>query len=222
MDAVIKVGGSLAEKPAALKALCSKLSETAKKHSVIVVPGGGKFADAVRELDERYALPADAAHKMAILGMDQYGLLLAQIIPDSCATYSLFAAKQFARRKAVPVLLPSRLMFAGNPLEASWDVTSDSIAAYIAGCLKAEKVLLVTDVDGVFESDPKRHSAAKLIPELSASELLAFKQRTSVDKFLPKLLLKTRLECYVVNGVHPERVDAVLAGQATVCTLIKA
>ena len=222
MDAVIKVGGSLAENPAVLKTLCTRLSEIAKKHSIVVVPGGGKFADAVREFDQRYALSADAAHRMAILGMDQFGLLLAQIVPNSCATYSLSDAKQLSERKAVPIFLPSRLMFEENPLEASWDVTSDSIATYVASKLKADKVILVTDVDGIFTSDPKKHPDAKLIPKLSVSELLAFSQRTSVDKFLPKLLLKTRLDCYVVNGAYPERIAAILAGQRTVCTLIKA
>ena len=222
MDAVIKVGGSLAENPVTLKKLCNKLSEIAEKHSVTVVPGGGKFADAVREIDQRYALSADAAHRMAILGMDQFGLLLTQLIPNSCATYSLNAAKQFSKRKVVPILLPSRMMFKENPLEASWDVTSDSIAAYVASRLKADKVILVTDVDGIFKSDPKKHSDTKLLSMLSAGELLAFAQRTSVDKFLPKLLLKARLDCYVVNGAYPERVGTVLAGQNTVCTRIKA
>ena len=222
MDAVIKVGGSLAGNPATLKALCIRLSEIAKKHSIIVVPGGGKFADAVREFDQRYALSADAAHKMAILGMDQFGLLLSQVIPNSCTTYSFSDAKQLSEGKALPIFLPSRLMFQENPLEASWDVTSDSIAAYVASQLHADKVILVTDVDGVFKSDPKKHSDTKLIPRLSASELLALAQRTSVDKFLPKLILKTHLDCYVVNGAYPERIGAILARQRTVCTLIKA
>jgi hypothetical protein len=159
---------------------------------------------------------------MAILGMDQFGLLLAQIIPNSCATYSLNDVKQLSESGVAPIFLPSRLMFQENPLEASWDVTSDSIAAYVASRLKADKVILITDVDGVFESDPKKHSDAKLISKLSASELLAFAQRTSVDKFLPKLLLKVHLDCYIVNGAYPERIDAILAGQRTVCTLVKA
>ena len=222
MDAVIKVGGSLAENPATLKKLCNKISGIAEEYSVTVVPGGGKFADAVREIDQQYTLSADAAHRMAILGMDQYGLLLAQLIPNSCAAYSLNAAKQLSKRKAAPILLPSRMMLKENPLEASWDVTSDSIAAYVASRLKVNKLILVTDVDGIFESDPKKHSAAELISQLSTRELLAFAQRTSVDQFLPKLLLKTRLNCYVVNGAYPERIAAILAGQSTVCTLIKA
>ena len=222
MDAVIKVGGSLAEKPAALKAFCNRLSEIAKEHSVVIVPGGGKFADVVRECDQQYSLSADAAHKMAILGMDQFGLLLSQVIPNSCTTYSLSTAKRLSDGKAAPIFLPSQLMFRENPLEASWDVTSDSIAAYVATQLNADKAILVKDVDGVFESDPEKRSDAKLIPLLSARELLAFAQRTSVDKFLPKLLLKTRLDCYVVNGAFPERIAAILSGQRAVCTRIKA
>jgi aspartokinase-like uncharacterized kinase len=47
MDAVIKIGGSLAEDPAALRALCNRLGEIAKKYRIVVVPGGGKFADVV-------------------------------------------------------------------------------------------------------------------------------------------------------------------------------
>jgi aspartokinase-like uncharacterized kinase len=222
MDAAIKVGGSLAENSATLKKLCNKLSEIAEKHGITVVPGGGKFADAVRAIDKKYSLSAGAAHRMAILGMDQFGLLLSQIIPNSCTTYSLDAAKRLSKRKAVPIFLPSRLMFKKNPLEESWDVTSDSIAAYVASQLEADKVILVTDVDGVFKSDPKKHSDTKLVSRLSARELLGFAQRTSVDKFLPNLLLKTRLDCYVVNGAYPERVAAILSGQNTVCTLITA
>jgi len=221
MEAVIKIGGSLAEDPAALSALCNKLGEIAKKYRIVVVPGGGKFADVVREFDQRFVLSPDISHRMALLGMDQFGLLLSQIIPNSCAVYLLNDAKQLSEIKVVPIFLPSRLMFQDDPLEHSWDVTSDSIAAYVASRLNADKVILVTDVDGIFTSDPKKYSDAKLINELSASELLKLIQRTSVDQFLPKLLLKTQMDCYIVNGKYPERIEAILAGQHAVCTLVK-
>jgi aspartokinase-like uncharacterized kinase len=221
MDALIKIGGSLAEDPADLSALCNKLGKIAKKHRIVVVPGGGKFADVAREFDQQFALSSDISHRMAILGMDQFGLLLSQIIPNSCTTYLLNDAKQLSEIRTVPIFLPSRLMFQEDPLEHSWDVTSDSIAAYVASRLNADKVILVTDVDGIFTSDPKMHSDAKLINELSASELLKLIQRTSVDRFLPKLLLKTQMDCYVVNGAYPERIEAILAGQHAVYTLVK-
>jgi len=222
MDAVIKIGGSLAEDPKRLRTLCTELSEFAKKYAIIVVPGGGKFADVVRDLDKCFTLAGEIAHRMAVLGMDQFGLLLCQIIPNSCATYLLSDVKQFSEIGVVPIFLPSRLMFKEEPLENSWDVTSDSIAAYVASRLHVAKVLLVTDVDGIFTKDPRKHADATLIERLSAEELLKFNQRTSVDCHLPKLLLESQIDCYVVNGKHPERIEAVLAGQQATCTLIAA
>ena len=53
---MIKVGGSLLEAPQSLEALGLELSGLAKKHRFIVVPGGGKFADTVREQDARVRL----------------------------------------------------------------------------------------------------------------------------------------------------------------------
>jgi len=222
MDAVIKIGGSLAEDAERLRVLCTKLGEFAKKFAIVVVPGGGRFADVVRDFDKRFTLAGAISHRMAILGMDQFGLLLSQIIPNSCATYLLSDAKQLSEIRVVPIFLPSRLMFKEDPLENSWDVTSDSIAAYVAGRLHVAQVLLVTDVDGIFTKDPKKHADAALIERLSAEELLKLNKRTSVDRFLPKLLLESSIDCYVVNGKHPERIEAVLAGQQATCTLIAA
>ena len=89
MEAVLKVGGSLAETPESLTRLCQELSVLAKAHKIVVVPGGGKFADTVREFDKTYGLSDVAAHKMAIYAMDQYGLFLSDKIPNSIVTYAL-------------------------------------------------------------------------------------------------------------------------------------
>jgi 5-(aminomethyl)-3-furanmethanol phosphate kinase len=222
MDAtVVKVGGSLALYPEKLRALCAKLSEISAKHKLIVVPGGGEFADLVRDLDKQFNLSNEASHRMAILGMDQYGFLLSDLMPCSCVVNQLENVQKVLDSGKLPVFLPSNLLLSEDPLQNSWDVTSDSITVYIAGQLHISKVLLVTDVDGVYTCDPKKHSDAKLIKRLSAKELLMMNKRTSVDKFLPKLLLQLQIECFVVNGLYPERVEAVLVGRDTVCTLIK-
>ena len=222
MDAVVKVGGSLAEMPEQLIALCAKLSALARNYGLVMVPGGGRFADVVRDSDERFNLSSGVSHRMAILGMDQFGMLLAQITPNSCATYSLEDARQLAETVAVPIFLPSRLLFREDPLKNSWDVTSDSIAAYVAGKLQAAKLVLVTDVDGVFTEDPKTNKDAVLMEQVSPEELLKLNKRTSVDRFLAGLLAESPVDCYVVNGNYPERVEAVLAGQQATCTLISA
>jgi 5-(aminomethyl)-3-furanmethanol phosphate kinase len=222
VDAVIKVGGSLAETPEVLRSLCVELYQIAKEYAFVVVPGGGRFADAVREFDKKYTLPSVVSHRMAILAMDQYGLLLSHLIPESCCFNGFKEVKSIKEDKKVPVFLPSKLMFHDDSLEASWDVTSDSIAAYIAHRLDAERVILVTDVNGVFTKDPKKFGDAKLMSEVSVKELLSYTKRTSVDKFLPKYLSKNPIDCYVVNGKHPERIKAVLSGRKTICTQIVA
>lgn len=217
MEAVLKVGGSLAEDSTCLKKLCQKLSELAEAHRIVVVPGGGKFADTVRKVDMIFGLSDTVAHKMAILAMDQYGLFLSDITPNSCVSGVLDEIEDSAKDK-LPIFLPSQIMFSRDPLEHSWDVTSDSIASYVASELHAEKLVLVTDVDGIFSEDPKKNADVTCIEELSVEELCGWNRRTSVDKSLPKLLRLTKIDCYVVNGRYPERIEQILENKKTVCT----
>lgn len=217
MEAVLKVGGSLVEDPNSLARLCLKLSVLAKAHRILIVPGGSEFAETVRKTDKTYNLSNMVAHKMAILAMDQYGLFLSDITPDSYVSCSLEEISNSVKRN-LPIFLPSQLMFRQDPLEHSWDVTSDTIAAYIADLLHSEKLILVTNVDGIFSEDPKKTLGAKLVKELSSKELQDWNKRTSVDKNLPKIILQTKLDCYVVNGRYPERITAILENKQIVCT----
>jgi 5-(aminomethyl)-3-furanmethanol phosphate kinase len=214
---VVKIGGSLASYPAKLRVLCKQLSKSSKKYRLIVVPGGGEFADVVRLLDKRFSLSEIAAHKMAILGMDQYSVMLADLISNGENIVELDQTESSWRLGQLPILLPSNLMFRDNPLENSWNVTSDSIAMYTANKLHATKLVLVTDVDGIYTKDPKKDVNAKFLARISAKELLTLENRTSVDKTLPTLL-SASVACFVVNGLFAERVEAVLDGQLTVCT----
>jgi len=217
---VVKIGGSLALHPQKLRSLCAKLSETSKKHRLIVVPGGGEFADTVRNLDKRFSLSPAVAHRMAILGMDQYGLMLSNLIPNSRLATTLNDLQKTMDSGRLTVFLPSASLVAEDALKNSWDVTSDSITVFIALKLHSARVILATDVDGVFTRDPKKFPEAKLLRKLSAAELLRMGDRTSVDKFLPQLLLQSPMECYVVSGFYPGRVEAILNLKETICTQI--
>ncbi len=217
---VVKVGGSLALYPEKLTVLCTKLTELSQKHKLIIVPGGGEFADIVRILDKRFSLSCGVSHKMAILGMDQYGLLLSDMIPNSVEVRGLEEIKYSFEIGKIPIFLPSNLLLKDVQLENSWNVTSDAIALYIAKKLETSKVLLITDVDGIYTDDPKTQSDARFIERLSPNELLGMNKRTSVDETLPKLLLKSQVTCVVVNGLFPERIKAILDDEPTVCTVI--
>src|SRR3954464_491515 len=80
---IIKIGGGLTWVPGALDRVCRTVGNLSRQWPLVVVPGGGPFADGIREFDRRMGLSADAAHWMAILAMDQYAHVLASRIPDA-------------------------------------------------------------------------------------------------------------------------------------------
>jgi len=217
---IVKIGGSLALNPQKLRNLCCTLYDISKTRKIIIVPGGGEFADAVRALDKRFALSTYVSHQMAILAMDQYGYVLSDLIPNSCIIDNFGKIKTTFDSEKIPIFLPSKYFAKNNPLPNSWEITSDSIAIYFAVQLATSRVILLTDVDGIFTKDPKKSADAKLIPTLSIEEIDSFEERTSVDKYLPKLLAQLKIKCYVVNGQYPQRLQEILNRKKTVCTLI--
>lgn len=148
---VIKVGGSLAAQPAVLRDAGTVLARLANRVPLVIIPGGGPFADTVRQLDQRFTLPASAAHWMAILGMDQYAHLLASVIPGGVVVTDQGGIAAAQRQELVPVLAPCRWLSAADELPHSWEVTSDSLAAYLTALLGAERLLLVKAVEGTGE-----------------------------------------------------------------------
>jgi 5-(aminomethyl)-3-furanmethanol phosphate kinase len=140
---VIKIGGGLLSIPGALDRVCREVGLASSRHTILVVPGGGPFADAVREFDRSPGVSADAAHWMAILAMDQYALVLADRIPGAVLADEPGAVVEQLHRERVVVLAPSRWMRSADVLPHSWEVTSDSIAAFVAGALDAACLLLI-------------------------------------------------------------------------------
>jgi aspartokinase-like uncharacterized kinase len=140
---VVKIGGGLAATPQVLDAVCSAVAKAAAGRRLVVVPGGGPFADAVREFDRRVGVSPDAAHWMAILGMDQYAHVLAGRIPGAVLVEEPGAIAEALGQGGVAVLAPSRWMRSADVLPHTWAVTGDSIAAFVAGALDAARLLLI-------------------------------------------------------------------------------
>ncbi len=213
--AVVKVGGSLG-RGEHLPALGQRLGELGKCHPLLVVPGGGPFADTVRNQDRRFGLRDATAHWMAILGMDQYGWLLTDLLPGSEPVWSLAAAHAVAQSGRVPILLPWALLYAADPLPHAWDVTSDAIAAWIAGAVEAPLLVLLKDVDGLLD-DPDAAGAARLRESIAVEELGRF---GIVDGCLPGLVSRYGLNLWLVNGQRPERLVELLSTGATTGTRV--
>ena len=141
MTVVVKLGGSLAT-AGTLRSWLSVIDENGRGRCV-VVPGGGVFADAVRSAQQRLAFSDAAAHAMALLAMEQYARLLADDRPSwrLCASVEDIDAALAARH--VAVWLPRAMVMSDADVAASWDVASDSLAAWLARRLRARHLVLV-------------------------------------------------------------------------------
>lgn len=218
MLTVVKVGGGLAREAGdeALRTLCRGIGDAGARHPLLVVPGGAGFADAVRDADRRFGLHAQTSHRMAILGMEQFGWLLSDLIPGAvrCAELARVAAGR------TTVLLPAALPL--DALPASWDVTSDSIAAWVAGAANAGRLVLVKPVEGLYRDWPP---AGKPIARLSVAELAELQaagQAAGVDRHLPEALRAAGVEAWVIDGREPARLVTLLERGNTVGTLVTA
>jgi aspartokinase-like uncharacterized kinase len=211
MEWVVKIGGSLFPDPAI------NLAESLKSRDVLVISGGGDFANLLRQFDDQIHFSNSANHHAAIMCMDILGRLLSDKINNGKAVYSLEDAKNAINAGKTPVLLPSKIMHFQDPLEHSWRVTSDSISLYFAHLLEA-KLLIATDVDGIYTRDPS-HDGAQLLKNIDARKLLDFGE-TSVDDSFAELLLQYPSPCYVVNGKYPERVLSIMDGESSIYTFI--
>jgi aspartokinase-like uncharacterized kinase len=144
---VVKIGGGLLGKAGAFDLVIEAVTAFAPGRRLAIVPGGGPFADAVRQMFRRIEIGEDAAHWMAVLGMDQYAHALAARIPNAVLVDAADATTAAVKAGRLPVIAPYRWLRGADPLPHSWDVTSDSIAAWIAGVVRARRIVLIKPAD---------------------------------------------------------------------------
>jgi aspartokinase-like uncharacterized kinase len=201
---VVKVGGGLlrAEGLDGLRRACADAARMATRRPVLVVPGGGPFADAVRAVDARVGLADDVAHVLALRAMDQLGVLLGGLLPAAELIGGLVAPAALGLLHVAPA-------FADRPdVPRSWAVTSDSLAVLAAAAIGADEAVLLKPVAGVmarWPSDDPGGCDPAPIPALSAAELRELQAQgggRAVDAYLPEAVRRTGVTV-VVRGPEP-------------------
>jgi aspartokinase-like uncharacterized kinase len=142
---IVKVGGSLIDRPDLGPRLRDWLDRHAPRESVLV-PGGGRFVDIVRELDRLHGLGDETAHRMALRAMTMTADLLAAMLPESCVIDGPDLAELVWEQNRRPILdaLPFCESDESGALPHTWDATSDSIAARLAVVAGATELVLLS------------------------------------------------------------------------------
>lgn len=173
IDTVVKLGGGLLAHAALFDRALAAIAAAAPGRRLLIVPGGGVFADTVRGVDRDLHLSDDAAHWMAVLAMDQYAHLVASRLAGGVIVEDLSQIDAAVSRATVnvPVLAPFRWLRKTDPLPHSWTVTSDSIAAWVTGQVGARRLVLVKPphargdalVDSYFQRALPAHVTSRIV-----------------------------------------------------------
>jgi aspartokinase-like uncharacterized kinase len=188
---VVKVGGGLlrAEGLAGLRRACAEAGRMATRRPVLVVPGGGPFADAVRAVDIQVGLADDVAHVLALRAMDQLGVLVRALLAGAELCSELVAPH------ALGVLLVAPAFEDRPGVPESWSVTSDSLAVLAAAAIGAPEAVLLKPVAGVMSRwPPEDPGGLDPIPALTATELRELQARgggRAVDAYLAEAVTQT-------------------------------
>ncbi|MFO1166804.1 MAG: uridylate kinase [Rhodoblastus sp.] len=141
---VARIGDGLAATPH-LKVWLDALA--AWPGGLVIAPGGGPFGAAARAAAQALELNAVAAQKISVMAMDQYAVAIAAVRPSPviAATEEQLRTAIAARR--IAVWTPTRMASAATDIPATSEISSDSLAAWLAGKLGAAHLLLIEDVD---------------------------------------------------------------------------
>ncbi|ACL60165.1 uridylate kinase [Methylobacterium nodulans] len=140
---VVKLGGSLTADAVRLRTVLRGLADGAEGPAVIV-PGGGPLAEAVRKAQAALAFDDALAHRLALDAMSGMARILQALEPR--LTVSVDPAADL-RRGRVPVWDPALLKDGHADIPECWEVTSDSLALWLAAELGAERCVLVKSAE---------------------------------------------------------------------------
>lgn len=139
MLTVIKLGGSLYHNPPLADCL-RNIINFAENYPVVLVAGGGPFANSVRQAQQTHGFSDKTAHQMAINAMRQFALLLLDLLPDA---QILGPLNQSLAASGLSVWLPNDNEMMAADLPQNWQVTADSLSLWLAQQLNADELILI-------------------------------------------------------------------------------
>ena len=162
MVRVIKLGGSLLDLPDLTARLREFIDSQPNSGALLIVVGGGKIVNAVRDYDLIHSIDPVASHWLCVDLMHSTAQLLQALLPefpflaDTCELSSFVSEESDSDADVDSVVtkaaIVSPLSFYSRTLNAQslpvgWQTTSDSISAFLATMLRADELILLKSTD---------------------------------------------------------------------------
>lgn len=142
---IIKLGGSLLASGWLAKCL-EKIENGFQGKMVVIVPGGGVLVEQVRKLQQEFAFNDRTAHCMALKAMQQMALLMNGLKPEFVVVNHCRDLVNLGGQNRISIWSPDIEELDAGCVPSTWEITSDSLAAWLAAKLEAEELILVKSV----------------------------------------------------------------------------
>lgn len=190
---IIKLGGSLLDFEGLVPALHRWIASQSPCTNVVIT-GGGRLANFLRDFDRRHNLDPETAHWLAVRALRVTAHVAAKSFDRTPPLYDLHEMKQLESQGELFIILDVyRFMTQtepnspGTPLPRDWSVTSDSIAARFAEVTGAEQLVLLKSA----------------LPPADCDDWLAAARQGFVDAYFPTAAARLSRAC-CVNLRHPD------------------
>ena len=168
---IIKIGGSWIDK-AELNELIISLSKYSKFENIILVVGGGCFADAVRLVYASKQMSEKTGHFIALKATEMFAHILKEINKSISLVNDIESLKIIDKK--LKVWMPSIVLKDESSFLSSWESTSDSVAAWLHTKVKSKGLVFIKSV--IFE---KKKYKLKYLQDKNVLD-------KNVDKYLYK------------------------------------
>ena len=223
---VVKVGGRsiIDAGRAVVYPLVDALAHCLETKKLIIGTGGGVRSRHVFSIGADMGLPTGVLAQLAMAD----ALANAHILGALLSPYGVVAIPPDLLGHLLPLFMKSApgVIFNGVPPYSLWEHPpavgripphrTDAGSFLLAECFGCRSLVLVKDVDGLYDRDPNQHPGAELIRRISSSELKERHLKTlPFERVLIGLLENARLlrSFQIVNGRRPERIAAALEGE---------
>jgi molybdenum storage protein len=223
---VVKIGGRsiIDAGRAVVYPVVEALAQSLSRKKLIIGAGGGVRSRHVFSIGIDLGLPVGVLAQLAMAD----ALANAHILGTLLAPHGVVAIPPEILGHLLPLFIQSApgVIFNGVPPYSLWEHPpavgripphrTDAGSFLLAECFGCQSLILVKDVDGLYDRDPKHHANARFIREISSNELRKRSFETlPFDRVLLDLLDNARLlrSFQIVNGLHPDRIASALEGE---------
>jgi molybdenum storage protein len=223
---VIQIGGlSIMDRGhTAVLPLLDEIVANQTKYTQVIGVGPGVRARHILSVGLDLGLPTGALATLAAKSSAQNAYMVSCLLANHGFVYleapfivQLLPAMLAAARGAVFNGIPPYDLWEHPPARGKIPPHGSDAGSYLVGeVFGARSIILLKDVDGVYDADPKTNSAAKLIPEIPAAELLKMELATlPVEPVVLDLLTRAKLakSIRIVNGLVRGNLTRALAGE---------